>query len=142
MDDVRVGRSVTIPGDELELKFTPSSGPGGQHVNRSSTRVELSWNPMTSRALTGRQKERIAGALKHRLARGGVLRLSSDTHRSQLQNRREVVGRLAKLVGEALRPRRSRVATVPSKRAKAERVRTKRHRSNLKKLRRAPSGDA
>lgn len=139
MDDVRVDRTVTIPSNELDLKFTPSSGPGGQHANRSSTRVELSWNVTSSRALTPRQRDRVVGALRHRLTAAGALRLASETHRSQMQNRKEVLDRLARLVGEALRPPRSRVATTPPTHSKADRVRTKRHRSGVKKLRRPPS---
>jgi ribosome-associated protein len=141
VDDVRVDRSLTIPGDELQLEFTPSSGPGGQHANRSSTRVELRWDVTNSGALTPRQRERVAAGLRHRLTAGGVLRLSSDTHRSQAQNRKEVVERLVRLVREALRPRRTRVATAPSAGSKADRVRTKRHRSAVKKLRRTPAAE-
>ena len=141
MNDVRVDRSVTIPADELNLEFTTSSGPGGQHANRASTRAVLSWNVTSSRALTERQKDRLVGALRHRLTASGVLRLASETHRSQMLNRKEVLDRLARIVGEALRPRRRRITTVPSQRAKNARVRAKQHRSEVKKLRRRVSSE-
>ena len=141
MYDLRVDRSVTIPANELEFKFTTSSGPGGQHANKSSTRVEVSWNVLASSALSSRQKERVAGVLRHRLTGAGVLKLASDTHRSQMLNRKEVLDRLARLVADALRPKGRRVHTVPSEGARAERVRVKRHRSRVKKLRQAPQGE-
>ena len=137
-EPVRVNRNLAIPSDEIVLRFSPSGGPGGQHANRSSTRVDLSWNVDASRALGPRQRARIKGHLRNRLDGSGTLRLSSDKHRSQTRNREEVLARLARLVAEALRPRRARVATTPSQAAKERRLRSKRRRSEIKKLRSAP----
>ena len=137
-EPVRVNRNLAIPSDEIVLRFSPSGGPGGQHANRSSTRVDLSWNVDASRVLGPRQRARIKGHLRNRLDGSGTLRLSSDKHRSQTRNREEVLARLARLVSEALQPRRARVATTPSQSAKERRLRSKRRRSETKKLRRAP----
>ena len=137
-DPLRVNRNLVIPPDEISLRFSPSGGPGGQHANRSSTRVDLSWNVDESRVLGPRQRARIKGHLRNRLDGSGTLRLSSDKHRSQTRNREEVLARLARLVSEALQPRRARVATTPSRAAKERRLQSKRRRSEIKKLRRAP----
>jgi ribosome-associated protein len=137
-EPLRVNRNLAIPPDEITLRFSPSGGPGGQHANRSSTRVDLSWNVDASRVLGPRQRARIRGHLRNRLDSSGTLRLSSDKHRSQTRNREEVLARLARLVSEALQPRRARVATTPSQAAKERRLRSKRRRSEIKKLRRAP----
>jgi ribosome-associated protein len=137
-EPLRVTRNLAIPPDEITLRFSPSGGPGGQHANRSSTRVDLSWNVDASRVLGPRQRARIKGYLRNRLDGSGVLRLSSDKHRSQTRNREEVLARLARLLSEALQPRRARVATTPSQAAKERRLRSKRRRGEIKKLRRAP----
>jgi ribosome-associated protein len=137
-EPLRINRNLVIPPDEIALRFSPSGGPGGQHANRSSTRVDLSWNVDASRVLGPRQRARIKGHLRNRLDGWGTLRLSSDKHRSQTRNREEVLARLARLVAEALQPRRARVATTPSQAAKERRLRSKRRRSEIKKLRRAP----
>ncbi|MDQ3987282.1 MAG: aminoacyl-tRNA hydrolase [Actinomycetota bacterium] len=140
-DDVRVNRSLTIPGDEIKFRFTPSGGPGGQHANRSSTRVELTWNVGSSPSLGPRQREKLRTRLARRIDSSGTLRLSSDAHRSQTRNRDEVLKRLATLVADALRPTRARVATQPTTAARERRLRTKKKRSETKKLRKVPSED-
>jgi ribosome-associated protein len=138
---LRVGRGVTIPEDEIELKFTPSGGPGGQHANRSATRVELTWNVASSRALDERQRDRIRARLRHRIDSAGILRLTSDKHRSQFRNREEVRRRLAALVSDALRPPARRVATTPTAGSARRRLESKRRRSETKRLRRSPPPD-
>lgn len=136
--DVRVNRTLTIPADEIELRFSPSGGPGGQHANRSATRVDLYWNVEDSRVLGPRQRARIKGHLRSRLDSSGTLRLSSDRHRSQLRNREEAESRLARLVAEALLPPKERVPTGPSRSARVRRLESKRRRARIKKLRRTP----
>ena len=138
---MRVNRSVTIPDDEIKMTFSPSGGPGGQHANRSSTRVELTWNPTTSRALGPRQKERVLAALRRRLDSSGQIRLTSDRYRSQLRNREDARERLAGLVRSALVPPKSRVGTKPTKGSKEERLRAKRKRSEVKRARQVRRGD-
>jgi ribosome-associated protein len=135
---VRVTRSLTIPDDEISYRFMPSGGPGGQHANRSSTRVELVWNIDRSRALSGRQRRLVKAALRGRIDSSGNLRLRSDAHRSQLRNRAEVERRLASLLAEALRPRADRVATQPTPGARERRLGAKRRRAETKRLRRVP----
>jgi ribosome-associated protein len=142
MDGIPVGRSVTIPEDEIELKFSPSGGPGGQHANRSATRVELTWNVVSSRALDERQRDRIRARLRHRIDSGGTVRLTSDKHRSQFQNRADVRRRLASLVADALRPRPRRVPTTPTAASGHRRLQSKRRRSEIKRLRRSPPPEA
>jgi ribosome-associated protein len=135
---VAAGKNVFIPMDEIELKFSPSGGPGGQHANRSSTRVDLSWNVETTRALSDRHRQLVKGRLRHRIDSSGNLKLSSDAHRSQLQNRREVLRRLGALVEEALKVTRRRVATTATTAARERRLSEKRRRSEVKRLRRTP----
>jgi ribosome-associated protein len=138
---VRVTRSLTIPDEEITLRFSPSGGPGGQHANRSSTRADLFWNVEQSRALGPRQRRQVARALRNRIDSSGTLRLSSDSHRSQLRNREEVERRLAALVAAALRPAKKRVETSPTAASRRARVDDKKRRSHTKRLRRPPAGD-
>ncbi len=132
---VRVSRSLTIPDGELNFRFTPSGGPGGQHANKTSTRATLEWNVDTSAVLGPRQRARIRDALRRRIDSDGTLRLSSDVHRSQTRNKEEVLARLERLVASALRPRKGRVATAPTKAATERRLAAKRRRSELKRQR-------
>lgn len=135
MGDVRVGRYLTIPDSELKLRFTTSGGPGGQHANKSSTRVELLWNLEDSQAVGPRQRARIKQKLRNRIDAGGNLKVTVDTHRSQYRNREEAEARLADLVSAALRTSRRRVATKPTRSSKEQRLRAKKRRSEIKKLR-------
>lgn len=141
-EGLRVDRNVTIPEEEIELKFTPSGGPGGQHANRSATRVELTWNVASSRALDERRRERVRARLRHRIDSAGILRLTSDKHRSQWRNRADVRRRLASLVADALRPPTRRLPTTPTAASERRRLEAKRRRSETKRLRRSPPPDA
>ncbi len=134
-DDLRVSRSLTIPGAEIELSFSPSGGPGGQHANKASTRVELVWNIDRSAVLGPRQRDRIKAKLRHRTDAQGNLRLSSDAQRSQLRNREDVRRRLAHLVAEALVPPKRRIGSKPSKGAVEKRLQEKKKRGELKRQR-------
>lgn len=139
--DVKVSRSVTIPSSEIRFRYSRSGGPGGQHANKTSTKVELSWNAARSDALGPRQRARVMERLRTRLDADGTLRLSSDTHRSQLRNKEEVLDRLVRLVRDGLRISKQRVATKPTKSATERRLSAKRRRSELKRDRRRPSDD-
>ena len=136
MNDVRVSGSLTIPAAELELRFAPSGGPGGQHANKASTRVELTWNVAASDALGPRQRARLLERLANRLDSSGNLRLVSDRYRSQLRNREDVATRLADIVRAGLATKRKRVPTKPHKGATEARLRAKKQRSDLKRSRR------
>lgn len=141
MEDLRVNRSLVIPGDELRLSFSTSGGPGGQHANKAATRVEVAWNVASSRALGPRQRSRILAALRTRIDSNGTLRLSSDRYRSQRRNREDVLNRLAQLVAEALKPPKPRRATAPTPAARERRLADKRRRSDVKRRRRRPARD-
>jgi ribosome-associated protein len=141
MSDVRIGSSLTIPHEELKFSFSTSSGPGGQHANKVATRVTLEWNVDASRALGPRQRARIKEVLRRRIDSAGVLRLSSDRYRSQFRNREDVTEKLRTLVADALRPRKRRVATKPTRAASERRLEAKRRRGDVKRRRRVGHDD-
>jgi ribosome-associated protein len=138
---VRINKHLVIPADEIELRYSTSGGPGGQHANKVATRVDLTWNVARSKALGPRQRARILHALRSRIDSSGSLRLSSDRRRSQLRNREDVLARLQTHVQDALRPVKKRVATSPSTAARERRLQQKRRRSEIKSRRRAPGDD-
>jgi ribosome-associated protein len=130
-----------IPDDELIERFSRSSGPGGQSVNTTDSRVSLSWDVAHSVALTAGQRQRILERLAGRLV-DGVLTIVAAEHRSQRQNRTAARMRLHHLVQDALEPPAPpRRATKPSRAARARRVETKRRHGELKALRRRPPVD-
>lgn len=131
--DLKVTRSLSIPGREIKLSFETSGGPGGQHANKAATRVVAEWNVENSSALGPRQRTRIMESLKRRIDSSGTIRISSDRYRSQTRNRDDVLARLAMLVAEAVTPRKHRVATQPSGAARERRLRQKRRRAELKR---------
>jgi ribosome-associated protein len=131
-DAIRVTRSVVIPRSEIELRFSRSSGPGGQHAQKSDTRVDARFDVLASTARTDAQKRRV-------VARAGpVLRTVAQDERSQWRNRELAVERLVESLRDALRVERRRVATKPSARARERRLEEKRRRSERKRLRRPP----
>ena len=138
IDDVRVSDALLIPGEELELRASRAGGPGGQHVNTTSSRVELRWDVSASSALTDAQRARLLDRLAHRLTNDGVLVLHASEHRSQHRNREAALGRLATIVAEALEVPRERRPTRPTRSARRRRLETKRIRSTTKELRRRP----
>lgn len=137
-DDVRVDASLTIPGTEIVLRASRSGGPGGQHVNTTSTRVELRWDVRASAAPDDGQRSRLLEGLATRLTADGVLVIHSSEHRSQLRNREAAVARLRALVAEALDEPEERRGTRPSRAARRRRLEDKRERSRTKELRRRP----
>lgn len=141
MAGIRINRSVTIPEHEIELSFSPSGGPGGQHANKASTRAELVWHVGSSDALGPRQRQRVLGALRNRIDGSGRLRLTSDRHRSQLQNRNDVIERFAALVAQALVPPKPRVGTKPTRAGTERRLQDKKRRSEIKRGRSARPDD-
>jgi ribosome-associated protein len=133
-ESIRVTRSVVIPVAEIELRFSRSSGPGGQHANTSETRVEALFDVESSSALTDLQKRRVLTKA------GPTLRAVAQDERSQLRNRELATERLAEQLRAALKVERKRVPTRPSKAAKERRLESKKRRGETKKLRR-PHGD-
>jgi ribosome-associated protein len=128
-------------GPELEYRATRSGGPGGQHVNTSSTRVEVWWDVAGSRLLSEEQRTRLLTVLAPRLDGAGWLRLVSSGSRSQLRNREEVTARLLRIVAQALVVPKPRKRTKPSRAAKAARLEAKRRRGATKRERRRPASE-
>jgi ribosome-associated protein len=129
-ESIRVTRSVSIPRSEIELRFSRSSGPGGQHAQKSDTRVEAIFDVEASSALSEAQKRRVAARA------GPVLRAVAQDERSQWRNRELATDRLVEALREALRVPRRRRATKPTKAAVERRLEEKRRRGELKRRRR------
>lgn len=127
---------LAIPLAELSFRFSRSSGPGGQHVQRSDTRVELLFDVAASPSLTDDQRAAIRGRLAGYMDNDGVLHLFSSATRSQLENRTDVTERFRALLAAALRPRKRRVATRPTAAARQRRLDEKRARGQIKQARR------
>ena len=136
--DLPISPTLRLPLSELEFRASRSGGPGGQHVNTSSTRVEVWWDVAASPTLTDEQRSRLLGRLESRLDSAGRLRLVSSSSRSQLRNREEVTERLCDVVARALEVPKPRKRTKPSRAARAARLESKRRRSAVKRERRRP----
>lgn len=130
-----------IPPHELSFRATKAGGPGGQHVNTSSTRVELWWNAMGSPSLTAVERGLMLTVLGHRLDGDGWLRLVSAATRSQLKNREAVTKRFHGLIAHALVPPTPRRKTKPPRSAGERRLKEKKQRSATKAKRRQPPGE-
>ncbi len=130
-----------IPDHEVEELASRSSGPGGQHVNTSSTRVSLRWNVRDSEGLTASGRERVLRKLASRLSREGVLTVHADRHRSRRRNLEEAHERLFELVRDALHQAPARRPTKPRKGAVERRLKEKRRRSAIKQDRRTGRDD-
>jgi ribosome-associated protein len=138
-DDLRVTPSVTIPAGELRWRFSRSGGAGGQHVNTTDSRVELSWDLVGSAVLTGTQRARAVQRLGRSLIDGAVTVTASE-RRSQLRNRDIARERLASLIAAAIAPPPPRRRpTRPSRAAKQRRVESKKLRGETKRLRQRPT---
>ena len=132
-ESIRVTRSVAVPLSEIELRTSRSSGPGGQHAQKSETRVEAVFDVEASSALSDAQKRRV-------LAKAGpVLRAIAQDERSQLRNRELAVERLTEALRKALRVERRRVPPKPTAASKERRLEGKKRRSQVKRLRQPPS---
>ena len=131
-ESIRVTRSVVLPLGEIELRFSRSSGPGGQHANTAETRVEAVLDVEASSALSEAQKRRVTAKT------GPVLRAIAQDERSQWRNRELAVDRLVAQLRAALKVERRRVATRPTAASRERRLETKKRRSQTKKLRRPP----
>jgi ribosome-associated protein len=135
-DDIVVTDAVRIPRAELKVRATRASGPGGQGVNTTSSRVELLWNPNTSRALADVERARVLERLGRLRDAAGNLRIVCDVTRSQARNRTLATERLAALVRAALHIPKKRRPTKPSRAAKQARIDAKKRRSRTKDDRR------
>jgi ribosome-associated protein len=131
-DTIHVTRSVALPVAEIELRFSRSSGPGGQHAQKTSSRVEATFDVAASTALGEAQKQRVIARV------GPVLRAVAQDERSQLRNRQLAVERLVDELRAALRVERRRRPTAPTKASRERRLDAKRRRTETKQLRRRP----
>jgi ribosome-associated protein len=138
---LQVAPDWLIPSEDLEFQFVRSSGPGGQNVNKLSSKVELRFGLSASAALSAAQKRRLAVAFPSHVTRAGDFLLTGDRFRSRLQNERDVRERLVEMLLSVRFPPKRRVPTRPSRAAKRRRVAAKRARSDTKRERRGPGSD-
>jgi ribosome-associated protein len=131
-ESIRVTRSVRVPRSEIEVRTSRSSGPGGQHAQKTESRVEAVFDVEASSALTTAQKRRVVAKA------GPVLRAVAQDERSQARNRELAVERLVETLRQALRVPRRRVATKPTAASRERRLEEKKRRSETKRLRRPP----
>ena len=134
-----INEDLTIRSGELVFRAARAGGPGGQHVNTSATRVELIWDVAASASLDEDQRGRLMARLRTRLDSRGVLRMVESRRRSQLRNREAVTERFAQLIASALKIPKRRKKTRPPRGATEQRIREKKHRSDVKR-RRGPVG--
>ncbi len=140
-NEVFVQEGLVIPGAEIEVRATRASGPGGQNVNKVSTRIELLYDVETSSVLSEAQRERIRKRLSTRINRAGVLRVVSQKHRTRNQNEVAARERLAELLREALHVQQVRRPSRPTSASRRRRLEDKRRRSGVKHSRRRPTQD-
>lgn len=139
--DLTVSPALTIPASELSWRFSRSSGPGGQHVNTSDSRVALSWNVAASTSLTDTQRQILLRRLKRRLIAGTVTVTASE-QRSQLRNREIALAKLAEMVADGLAPEAAaRRKTKPTRGSNHRRLDAKKQRSATKRQRQRPPTD-
>jgi ribosome-associated protein len=131
-----VDASITIPRAELEVRASRAGGAGGQHVNKTSSRIEIRWNVRTTSALGDATRERVLAKLASRLDGDGNVRVVSSEMRSQLQNRERAEQRLAELVRKALVVPKARKKTKPTRASKERRLEEKKRKSEKKANRR------
>ena len=134
-ESLRISSEVTIPRSELRFRFSRSSGPGGQHVQKSSTRAELLFDVANSPSLSDEQRARVMERLSGYVDSAGVLHLTAQSERSQWRNREEAVERFQALMRKALRPRKRRRSTRPTLASKEKRLHKKRQRAETKRRR-------
>jgi len=141
-EDLRVRDDLVIPAEELREAATRSRGPGGQHVNKTSTRVTLRWSVSASPSLTASQRRRLLSRLGKRITRKGDLVVHCDRSRSRTRNREHARERIVELVREALTVRRVRKPTAPSKAARTRRIDAKTRRGGVKRMRGSVDSDS
>lgn len=132
-----VNGSLSIPRSELDVRVSRSSGAGGQHVNKTSSRVEIFWNVRASRAITEEQRALLLSRLESRLTGDGNIRVVASDMRSQSRNREIAEERLGEVVKRALAVRRKRKPTKPTRAAKEARLESKKRHSRKKDERRS-----
>lgn len=140
-DALDVASGVRIPMSEIQLSAISGGGPGGQHVNKSATRIALQWNVRTSGALRDEQRARVLEKLSSRVDSEGFVRIVAGEYRSQQQNRRAALERLQQLIARALIVPRVRRATRPTRGSIEERLTSKKRNAERKQQRRRDYDD-
>jgi len=138
---LQITASVRVPVSELHFRTSRSSGPGGQNVNKLETRVELLFDVARSPSFSDEQRHRILQNLASRIDGDGVLHISSQRSRSQWENKQGTIEKLVSLLREALKVRRKRIKTAPTRGSNETRVQRKKKHSQKKKLRKVHLGD-
>jgi len=138
---IRITPSLVIPRAELQFRTSRSGGPGGQHVNKVETRVELLFDVANSPSLDEWQRQRLLDGLQSWLDSDGVLHIVSDSYRSQYRNREDVIARFVMLLQHALRPPKLRRPTRVPRGAKEARLQEKKHRGDIKRRRGRGGGE-
>lgn len=134
-NDIYIKHGITIPADELIVTASRSGGAGGQHVNKTSSRITVQWNVRTTRALSEDQKQRVIAKLQSELSNDGEVTIHHSSSRSQFQNKKAALDHLADKIRRALHVPKKRLATGVSKGAKEKRLQSKRIHSTIKKMR-------
>jgi len=137
---IRVTERIRIPDEEINVTFVRASGPGGQHVNKTATAVQLRFDAKNSPSIPEYVRERLQVVAGSRMTGGGVIVIDARRHRTQSRNREDAVERLVEIIRKAAETRRSRRRTGPTAAARRRRLEAKRNRGTLKKLRRPPDG--
>ena len=140
-EGIRVNDSLLIPRGELEIRASRSSGAGGQHVNKTSSRIEISWNIASSRAITDEQRDRLLEKLASRLSDDGAIRIVASDTRSQLRNREAAERRLGDTIAKALVVPKKRKPTRRPRAADEARLTEKKKQSERKRERKRPITD-
>ena len=140
-DELQIRPGLSIPLAEIQETASRAGGPGGQHVNKTSTRTTLRWNVRASNALTPWQRQRILEQLSSRITRRGEIVVHADRFRSRARNRELARERLAELVRKGLSVPRNRVKTRPTRSSRERTLAAKKHRGNLKARRNRPTDD-
>jgi ribosome-associated protein len=135
--DIIINHQLIIPGVEVQYRTARSSGPGGQHVNKTETQVELLFDVAHSPSLSAAQRQRILSQLKNLIDQDGVLHLTAQSERSQLRNREIVTARFQAVLAAALRVPKKRRPTKPTAASKTKRIESKKRRGQIKQLRRS-----
>jgi ribosome-associated protein len=138
---IRITDAIAIDDSEIEQDFIRASGPGGQHVNKAATAVQLRFDVANSPSLPDAVRKRLTRLAGKRMTDDGVLIIEAKRFRTQERNRQDAVDRLVELIRKAAQSPKTRRKTKPSRAAREQRIREKRRRSQLKRSRQSPSAD-